>query len=106
MKLDEYQNRAAELAMEHIRNDQIYMVLGLAGETGEVVEKVKKFRRDAGDEVSLRQGLLLELGDVLWYLSGLARIHDISLDEVAAANLNKLQSRRWRGTLSGSGDNR
>ena len=47
-----------------------------------------------------------ELGDVLWYLSELALTYNISLEEVAKSNLEKLSSRKMRGTLSGSGDNR
>ena len=47
-----------------------------------------------------------ELGDVLWYVSQVATELTLSLDEVALCNIEKLQSRKKRGKLSGSGDNR
>jgi hypothetical protein len=43
---------------------------------------------------------------VLWYISALASDLDISLDDVAQANVDKLQSRKDRGKIGGSGDNR
>ncbi len=53
-----------------------------------------------------RAALTLELGDVLWYLAELCTQLGIGLDDVAAANLAKLQGRIERGTLAGDGDNR
>ena len=47
-----------------------------------------------------------ELGDVLWYVAMVARELDLSLEDVAQANLDKLASRKERGVLSGNGDNR
>jgi NTP pyrophosphatase (non-canonical NTP hydrolase) len=44
------------------------------------------------------------LGDVLWYLAVLAHDLDISLDDIAKYNLDKLQSRKQRGMLKGDGD--
>ena len=51
----------------------VYPTLGLANEAGEVAGKVKKIFRDAGGRVSDsdREAIVLELGDVLWYLSEL-----------------------------------
>jgi NTP pyrophosphatase (non-canonical NTP hydrolase) len=47
-----------------------------------------------------------ELGDVLWYLSALATELDTNLSSVADKNIQKLFSRKERGVLKGSGDNR
>jgi len=87
-------------------SNPIYPTLGLCGESGEVADKVKKVIRDQGGEFSAEviEGLKLELGDVLWYVSQLASELGLDLDQVAQANLDKLASRAARNVLSGSGD--
>jgi NTP pyrophosphatase (non-canonical NTP hydrolase) len=82
-----------------------YPFLGLAGECDEVCELAKKVQRDKGGEWSEADiaNLKKELGDVLWYLSAIATDHSIDLSDVAFANLD---SRRMRGTLQGSGNDR
>jgi NTP pyrophosphatase (non-canonical NTP hydrolase) len=86
----------------------IYPTLGLAGEAGEVAEKVKKMIRD--DDGILhderRDAIAKELGDVLWYVAQVATEAGLELVAIAAANLEKLLSRRDRGVLQGSGDDR
>ena len=54
----------------------------------------------------MRETLKKELGDVLWYINYLAVKLDIPLKDVAAANIEKLQSRKERSTLKGQGDDR
>ena len=51
-------------------------------------------------------GVGLELGDVLWYISALADDLGVTLEEVAQANVDKLQSRMARNKIKGDGDNR
>jgi NTP pyrophosphatase (non-canonical NTP hydrolase) len=86
----------------------VYPALGLAGETGEVAEKIKKVIRDRGGVIDgvTKSEIAKELGDVLWYVSQIAAELELSLESIAAANLEKLQSRMERGTISGDGDNR
>lgn len=86
----------------------LYPVLGLAGEAGEVVEKVKKIFRDDGGKVTTdkKKEIQKELGDVLWYLSQVATEFGLSFDAIAKTNLDKLRSRVERDKLQGSGDNR
>ena len=85
-----------------------YVALGLVGEAGEVANKVKKVLRDSNGEVSdeVREALVGELGDVMWYLARLATELQTSSGNVAQENLNKLLSRKERGVLGGSGDQR
>lgn len=85
-----------------------YPALGLCGESGEVAEKVKKYLRDDGGKMTdeRREAIAKELGDVLWYVSNLASDLDLTLENIAAANLSKLASRKERGQLQGSGDSR
>lgn len=86
----------------------IYPTLGLAGETGEVAEKIKKVLRDKKGKLdkTAKDEIKKELGDVLWYLTQLAAELGLSLDEIAKFNLEKLLSRLKRDKLSGNGDNR
>lgn len=106
---EDYQRRAARTggAVE-VNHPIVYPTLGLTSEAGEVAGKVKKIFRDRSGVVTDddRAALTLELGDVLWYLAELCTQLDISLDDVAAANLHKLEDRTARGTLSGDGDYR
>ena len=85
-----------------------YPALGLAGESGEVCEKIKKIYRDDNGILSelKRQELVKELGDVLWYLSNVAIESGIKLEDIAVANIQKLHSRMENDKLHGSGDNR
>ena len=102
MTFDEYQEFARSTAIYPTACKVTYPTLGLCGEAGEVAEKVKKHMRDGKSLI----GLGLELGDVLWYISALADDLGVTLEEVAQANVDKLQSRKDRGKIGGSGDNR
>jgi NTP pyrophosphatase (non-canonical NTP hydrolase) len=109
MKANEYQDRALETAIYPNRGANFaYPALGLAGEAGEVADKLKKVIRDNAGVLTdaVRDAVASELGDVLWYVSVLASEIDYSLDEIMARNLAKLNSRKKRGVISGSGDNR
>lgn len=108
LKFDTYGEWRLTFDVARDSKDLVYPALGLNGEAGEVAEKVKKILRDKGgvvDEDS-KQAILLECGDVLWYLDALAYRLDSSLSEVAEMNIQKLQSRMERGTLKGNGDDR
>ncbi|PKQ59760.1 hypothetical protein B5566_02650 [Mycobacterium sp. MHSD3] len=85
-----------------------YVTLGLAGEAGELANKVKKIARDFGGQVTNvdRAKLADELGDCLWYVAQFATQLGIDLDAIANTNLAKLHSRQVRGVLQGSGDQR
>lgn len=84
-----------------------YDGLGL-GEAGEVQGKIKKIIRDNGGYISAESKIeiMKEAGDIMWYLSSLCDDLGFSLEDVANENIKKLKSRRDRGTLHGSGDNR
>lgn len=84
----------------------LYCTLGLCGESGEIAEKVKKIVRDSNGIVSddTKRLLLLELGDVLWYVSNLCTELGGDFSAVAQGNLDKLFSRKERGVIQGSGD--
>jgi NTP pyrophosphatase (non-canonical NTP hydrolase) len=109
MLLSDYQRLSRRTATYPGAGDNIvYPTLGLAGEAGEVAEKVKKLLRDDGGILSeeRRAALAAELGDVLWYVAQVATEAGLEIEEIAQANLDKLLSRQERGVLSGSGDTR
>jgi len=85
-----------------------YLSLGLVGEAGELSNKIKKLIRDSVGEISdeLRKDLSKEIGDCLWYIANICTELQLDLNEIAQQNLDKLLSRKERGVLTGSGDNR
>ena len=109
MNFDDYQKEAVATAIYPQQGDNIYYpAMGLAGEAGEVCDKIKKIMRDHDGNRTLAQEeeIAKELGDVLWYVANLCEEMDIDMSYVARKNILKLQSRKSRGTLKGSGDNR
>jgi len=108
MNFEEYHTKAQRTAIYPDKVKIIYPALGLAGETGEVCEKIKKVFRDADGKFTetKRVEIMKELGDVLWYIAAIATDLNIPLDVVATENIKKLSSRRKRGAIHGSGDNR
>lgn len=84
----------------------VYPALGLGNEPGEVLGKLKKVIRDSQGVITpdIRAKLQAELGDCLWYLAVLAQHLNISLEDCAIDNIEKLSGRMERGTLKGSGD--
>jgi len=109
MLISAYQERSRRTATYPGAGENIvYPTLGLAGEAGEVAEKVKKLLRDDGGVMSdeRREALAGELGDVLWYVAQVATEAGLDLEQIAQGNLDKLLSRQQRGVLSGSGDRR
>lgn len=83
-----------------------YVTLGLAGEAGELANKVKKILRGDPRSWDVRDDLKAELGDVIWYAAAMARELGVSLDDVARTNLRKLEARANNGTIKGDGDHR
>ena len=109
MELNHYQRESRKTALyPNVGSNAIYPTLGLVGEAGEVADKVKKILRDKegvfDDESS--DAIKLELGDVLWYISQLSSELGYELEDVANSNLQKLNDRKKRGKISGSGDTR
>ncbi len=102
MKFEDYQKGAMSTRLPTA--DLQYAVLNLAGEAGEVASKIAKARRDKTELDT--KALALECGDVMWSLALIAEETGISMAEMAQLNLDKLASRKARGMLGGSGDNR
>ncbi len=134
MNFADYQAAAVKTAIYPLAAEIFYPALGLAGEVGEVAEKmldmdcpvtkqdvlgmadhagnaanqVKKILRDnAGNLTEERKAAIAkEIGGVLWYCAALAYDIGVDLDDIAAKNIQILASRQERGTLMGDGDDR
>lgn len=109
ISLAQYQSAAAKTAMYKHNHKILYPALGLAGEAGEVANKVKKFIRDGYDQENFelkKIELASEIGDVLWYCAALARDLGFDLSTIAQENYSKLSGRKERGTIGGNGDSR
>lgn len=109
MKFEDYEKAALSHACYPNKGKSVwYPTLGLTGEAGEVAEKVKKLYRDSDGNLNpdIKNALIKELGDVLWYVAAMADELDTSLEEIAKVNLNKLGERVKNNTIKGSGDNR
>ena len=105
---DEFQAAAVKTAIYPEETKVLYPALGLAGEAGEVANKVKKIIRD--DDLVItneRQAqVAAEIGGVLWYCAALANDLQLNLGDIARENIVILASRQKRGMLKGDGDNR
>lgn len=109
MNFKEYQEKSRQTAIyPNLGKNFIYPSLGLAGETGEVMEKIKKLIRDKNGKIDdeFKKEVGKEMGDVLWYLAQLATEFSLSFEKIAEENIEKLFSRKDRGMLHGNGDNR
>lgn len=108
MDFNQYQLRTSQTASYPQALALEYLTLGLTSEAGEVAGKYKKIIRDNNGELTpeLAEALIDEIGDVLWYCSELATQLKVNLGAVAVRNVDKLQSRKSRGVIGGSGDNR
>lgn len=110
MTFDEYQKQALTTAIVHPDDlmDKTILAMGVAGEAGEVIEKWKKIvaYKDGVITAEDKAELGKELADVIWYIAALAERLGLSLDELMQQNLEKLASRKARGTQKGAGDNR
>ncbi len=121
-KFNEYQKEAVRLGISLDKFKELYpdtpkdviQMLAVAydglglGEAGEVQGKIKKIIRDNGGVITdeAREAIKGELSDILWYLASMSHNLGYNLSEIATHNINKLQDRRKRGVLHGSGDNR
>lgn len=93
MNFNEYQDGCFRTANRGLseKDCQLNWATGLAGETGEYCELIKKhyFHGKPLDRESIKK----ELGDILWYLTSAATTNGFSLEEIAQTNLDKLKAR-------------
>jgi NTP pyrophosphatase (non-canonical NTP hydrolase) len=102
MNLNDYQELAVDMKLPTADID--YLLLGLVGEVGEFYSPIAKAIRD---DTEIEDNLLKkELGDILWFIATISSELGLTLNDIAEANIKKLQSRKLRGTIGGSGNDR
>ena len=100
MDFDNYQKEAQRTDRVPTRNESddtaslIVPMLGLAGETGQLLSEYKKHLRDGEAHRLFKERVSEELGDLLWYIANVASKFELSLSDVATANLAKVKQ-RW-----------
>lgn len=111
MTLNEYQAFCLSTSEAlGVNEDDRFIIasMGVVGEAGEVIEKVKKLLRDYNGVMTddFKKGLVGEIGDVMWYCAVLSDEIGYDLCTVSQKNIDKLLSRLERGVIAGNGDNR
>lgn len=101
MDLNTYQQEAQSTDRVPYKTDAttddsslIVPLLGLAGETGELLSEYKKHLRDGKAHLLFKDRISEELGDLLWYIANVAEKFDLKLEDIARKNLEKA-SDRW-----------
>lgn len=97
MTINEYQQLAMKTLNPALHKKDILIngVMGLCGESGEAIDIVKKWLAQ-GHELD-KEKLAKELGDICWYLAETATALDLSLEDIMAANIEKLKKRYPEG---------
>lgn len=95
MKLNEYQELAQRTSNTKPEDKLFCGVMGLNGEAGEVIDIVKKhmFQYHELDE----EKVIEEVGDVLWYIAEIAEGLEVSIEDIAKYNIEKLKRRYPEG---------
>ena len=93
MTINEYQKLAMTTLNPKLSKRDVLIngVMGLCGESGEAIDIVKKWLAQ-GHELD-REKLAKELGDICWYLAETATALDLDLEDIMAANIEKLKQR-------------
>lgn len=97
MTINEYQKLAMTTLNPNLNKKDILIngVMGLCGESGEVIDIVKKHLAQ-GHELD-KEKIIKELGDVAWYLAEIATVLEVDLEDVLIQNIEKLKKRYPEG---------
>ena len=94
---DEVMRNCPNFATDGIEKKLSLGGLGVAGESGEVADLIKKILYHEVPLESSRDKLIKEMGDVRWYLEYLAASLNTTMEEVEAVNVAKLRARHPNG---------
>ncbi|NPU90220.1 MAG: nucleoside triphosphate pyrophosphohydrolase family protein [Fervidobacterium sp.] len=93
LTFDSYQDFAKTTARKIVSDNECLLItaIALAGESGELCNKIKKIVYH-GHQIDISD-IIEELGDILWYIANFCNYYNISLDNIAAKNIEKLKAR-------------
>ena len=97
----DFSDRIGELDRQGANIERLLTAgVGINAEGGEFLEIIKKmvFQGKPWNEDN-REHLIIELGDVMWYVAQATMALDISFDEVIATNVKKLEKRYPEGSF-------
>ena len=97
MTINEYQEKAMTFLNNKLSKKDVLIngVMGLCGESGEVIDIVKKHLAQ-GHELD-KDKIIKYLGDVAWYMAEIATVLDVDLEDVLVQNIEKLKKRYPEG---------
>lgn len=104
--LQDYQQFTQTTALYPKEDEDIYLSAGLGAEVGEVLDAYAKYYRGDYSPDVLREKLGKELGDLFWFISQICNAEGLLLEDLITGNISKLTSRKARGVIQGSGDDR
>ncbi len=110
--IDDYQVQSRKSIIQSIFPQTVgdikYVTIAITEEAGEIAGKIKKLIRDKKGKLDdeAKEGLIKEIGDVQWYLARLCDLIDVPMSRVLKTNMEKIMSRKDRGAIHGSGDDR
>ena len=106
MTINEYQKLAMTTLNPELSEKDVLIngVMGLCGESGEAIDIVKKWLAQGQEQD--KEKLKKELGDICWYLAETATALGCNLEEIMAANIEKLKKRYPEGFDSVRSQNR
>lgn len=104
--LNRYQVEALRTAASYpdVLQRRTILALGLAGESGEFIDLIKK-ELGHGHPADVAK-VAIELGDILWYVANMADAYGLSLSDIATMNVIKLKARYPEGFSTEASINR
>ena len=106
MTINEYQKLAMTTLNPELSEKDVLIngVMGLCGESGEVIDIVKKWLAQ-GHELD-KEKIIKELGDVAWYIAEISHVLGVKLEDVLQGNIDKLKARYPEGFSADASKNR
>jgi len=104
--IDDYQRFTRRTFVVHKDNAEVYLIAGIASESGEVAGQYAKYKRGDFSREEYIKRVEKELGDVLYMVARYADFLGVDIRDILQSNVNKLTCRLDSGKIRGDGDDR